>query len=115
MIPVTHGAAVRAGGRERLECEPGTTHVRAANERIVQHLHGRVRALVEKPIGEVAVGQRPGELQGADHQSEDRERVGPSGLDVGRVQARGDVVDLCRQFVGEDLSGGGGAAGDLVE
>jgi hypothetical protein len=24
MIPVTHGAAVRAGGRERLECEPGT-------------------------------------------------------------------------------------------
>jgi hypothetical protein len=82
---------------------------------VVQHLHGRLRALIEKPIGEVAVGQCPGELQGADHQSEDRERVSPSGLGIGRVQARGDVVDLCRQFVGEDLSGCGRAAGDLVE
>lgn len=82
---------------------------------LVQHRQRRFRALIEKPIGEVAVGQCPGELQGADHEAEDRERVRPSGLDVCWVQARGDVVDLGHQFVGEDLSGGGGAAGDLVE
>src|SRR5437660_570190 len=82
---------------------------------VVQHLEGRLRALIEKPVGEVAVGQCPGELQGADHLPEDRERVRPSGLDVGRVQARGDVVDLVHQLVGEDLPAGGGAAGDLVE
>jgi hypothetical protein len=46
-------------------------------------------------------------LQGADHQSEDRESVRPGGLNVGRVQARGDVVDLCHQFVGEDRRVGG--------
>jgi hypothetical protein len=54
-------------------------------------------------------------LQGADHQPEDRERVRPGDLEVCRVKARRDVVDLADQFVGEDVSGGGGAAGDLVE
>jgi len=57
----------------------------------------------------------PGRLQGGEHQSEERERVGSSRLGVCRVHARGDVVDDAHQFVGEDLSGGGGAAGDLVE
>ena len=66
-------------------------------------------------IGEVAVGQRPGELQSPDHQSEDRERVGSSGRDVGRVKPRGDVVDDAHQLVGEDLSRRMGAADDLIE
>jgi hypothetical protein len=54
-------------------------------------------------------------LQGADHHSEDRKRVRSGRLGVCWVEARRDVVDDARQFVGEDLSGGGGAAGDLVE
>ena len=76
-----------AGGKLCVKFAPLTSEV-------VQHLQGRRHALIEKPIGEVAVGQCPGELQGADHQPEDRERVRPGGLDVCRVQARGDVVDL---------------------
>ena len=56
-----------------------------------------------------------GELQGADHHSEERKRVGPSRFGVGGVQAGRDVVRDAEQFVGEDLPGGGGPAGDLVE
>jgi Bacterial regulatory proteins, tetR family len=55
-------------------------------------------------VGEVAVGQCPGELQGADLHPEDRERVRPSRLGVCLVKARRDVVDDAHQFVGEDLS-----------
>jgi hypothetical protein len=47
--------------------------------------------------------------------SEDCERVGSSRVGVGRVEARRDVVGGGKQFVGEGLPGGGGAAGDLVE
>ena len=82
---------------------------------LVEQLQGRLHASGEELVGQVAVGQCPGELEGPDHQPEDRERVGPSRLDVCRVEARRDVVDHAHQFVGEDLSGGGGAAGDLVE
>jgi hypothetical protein len=42
-------------------------------------------------------------------------RVRSSSIDVCPVQARRDVVDHAHPFVGEDLSGGGGASGDLVE
>jgi hypothetical protein len=69
----------------------------------------------EELIGQVAVCQRPRELQRANHQSEGCERVGSSSLGVRPVQARGDVVDDAHQFVGEDLLGGGGAATDLVQ
>jgi hypothetical protein len=46
----------------------------------------------EELVGEVAVGQCSGELQGADHHSEDRERVRSSRLDVCRV--RRDAMSL---------------------
>ena len=82
---------------------------------VVQQLHGRLDAAGEELIGQVAVCERPGELQRAEHQSEERERVGSSRLGVCRVETRRDVVDDAHQFVGEDLFGGGGAAGDLVE
>jgi hypothetical protein len=54
-------------------------------------------------------------LQGADHHAEERERGGPSRFGVAGVQARRDVVRDAEQFVGKDLPGGGGAAGDLAE
>jgi len=54
---------------------------------VVEQLQGGLHAPGEQLIGQVAVGQRPGELQGADHQPEDRERVLPSSPDVCRVQA----------------------------
>ena len=71
----------------------------------------RVRSWSDK----LGVGQRPGELKGADHEPEDRERVRSSRLGVCRVETRGDVVGGVEQLVGEDLSGGGGTADDLVE
>jgi hypothetical protein len=76
----------------------------------VEQRQGGLRGVGEESIGEVAVGQRPGEPQGADHQSEDRERVCSGPIGICGVKASCDVVDDARQFVGEDLSGGGGAA-----
>jgi hypothetical protein len=64
---------------------------------------------------QVTVCERSGELQRAEHQSEERERVGSSRHGAGRVETRRDVVDDSHQFVGEDLFGGGGTAGDLGE
>jgi len=49
--------------------------------RVLKHLQRRLHALGEELIGQVAVCQRPGELQGADHQSE-RERIGLSRVGV---------------------------------
>jgi hypothetical protein len=43
---------------------------------IVEQLQGPLYAAGEELVGQVAGGQRSGELQGADHHSEDRERVG---------------------------------------
>jgi hypothetical protein len=69
----------------------------------------------EELIRQVTVCERSGELQRAEHQSEERERVGSSRHGAGRVETRRDVVDDSHQFVGEDLFGGGGTAGDLGE
>src|SRR5690242_12096013 len=82
---------------------------------VVEQLQGCLRSMGEELIGEVAVGQRSGELEGTDQQAEDRERVGPSRLWVCRIDTRRDVVRGVEQLVGEDPSGGGRAAGDLVE
>jgi hypothetical protein len=65
-----------------------------------------LRAAGEELIGQVAVGQRPGDLQSADHESEDGERVGARRRDLCGVKARRDVVDDAQQLVGEDLSRG---------
>ena len=59
---------------------------------VVEQLQGRLHALGEELIGQVAVGQRPGQLQGADQQSEERERVGSRRVGVVRLQAGRDVV-----------------------
>ena len=82
---------------------------------VVQQLHGRLDAPGEELIGQVTVCQRPGELQGAEHQSDEGERVGSSRLGVCRVETRRDVVDDAHEFVGVYLFGGSGTAGDLVE
>lgn len=52
---------------------------------VVEQPQGRFHAVGEELIGQVAVCQRPGELQGAEHQSKECERVGPSRLGVCRV------------------------------
>ena len=59
---------------------------------VIEQLQGRLHALGEELIGQVAIGQRPGQLQGADHQSEERERVGSGSLGVCGVQACRDIV-----------------------
>ena len=82
---------------------------------VIEQLQGRLHALGEELIGQVAIGQRPGQLQGADHESEERERVGSRCVGVLRLQAGRDVVGGGELLVGEDLSRGGGAAHDLVE
>jgi hypothetical protein len=52
---------------------------------VVQQFQRRLDSRREELIGQVAVAQRPRELQGADHQSEERERVDSSSLGVRRV------------------------------
>jgi hypothetical protein len=66
-------------------------------------------------IGQVAVVQRPGELERADQQAEERERVGSRRVGVLRLQASGDIVGGGEDFVGEDILCAGGPADDLVE
>ena len=61
--------------------------------RVVQQLHGRLDAAGEELIGQVTVCQRPGELQRAEHQSEEGERVGLSRLGV----VSGRDVTRCRR------------------
>jgi hypothetical protein len=61
---------------------PALTHRRHP---IVDQLQGRLDALGEELIGQVAVGQRPGQLQRADHESEERERVGSRRVGVLRL------------------------------
>jgi len=78
---------------------------------LVEQLQRCLHTPVEDPDGEPAVGQP----KGADHQAEDGERVDPSGLDVTRVEARGDVVDDAHDLLGEDVAGVGGSSSDLVE
>jgi hypothetical protein len=51
----------------------------------VEQLQRRLHTAGEELVGQVAVRQRPRELHGADHQSEDRERVGLRSLGVGWV------------------------------
>ena len=82
---------------------------------VVQQLDGCLDTAGEELIGQVAVCEHPGELQRAEHQSEEGDRVGSIRLGVCRVETRRDVVDDAHQFVGEELFGGGGAAGDFVE
>jgi hypothetical protein len=82
---------------------------------VLQQLPGRLPAAGEELIRQVPVGERSGELGRADHETVDRERVRSRRLGACRVETRRDVVRGVEQLVGEDLSGGGGAAGDLVE
>src|SRR5829696_6093155 len=82
---------------------------------VVEQLQGGLDAAGEELIGNVAIAQRSGKLEGADHHRDEHQRVGPGRVGVCRVQARRDVVCDAEQLVGEDLSGGGGAAADLVE
>ena len=81
----------------------------------MEQLQGRFHTALEELIGQVAVGQRPGQLQGADQQAEERERVGSRRVGVLRLQAGRDVVGGGEDFVGEDILCAGGPADDLVE
>ena len=71
--------------------------------------------LIEDLVGEFRVGQRAGELQGADHQRVDTERLRPRRLGIVRRQYGGDVVDEREHTVGIGLLGRGRAAPDLIE
>src|SRR5215204_5441036 len=82
---------------------------------VVEQLQGRLHALGEELIGQGAVGQRPGQLQGADQQAEEGERVGSRRVGVVRLQAGRDVVGGGEEFVGEDILCARGPADDLVE
>jgi hypothetical protein len=82
---------------------------------VAQQHHGHLDAPGEELIGQTTVCQRSGELQRADHQSEDGERVRSSALDVCRIEARRDVVDDPDHLVGEDISGVDRSPSDFVE
>jgi hypothetical protein len=71
---------------------------------VVEQLQGRLDSAGKELFGEAAVGQRPGELQGADHASQDRERVRSSRLGVPPAETRCDVVRRADQLAGEDLT-----------
>jgi len=62
---VARCACVAAGGPSAMGSCP-----------VVQQLYGRLDAVGEELIGQVAVCARPGELQRAEHQSEEGQRVG---------------------------------------
>jgi len=97
---VARCACVAAGGPSAMGSCP-----------VVQQLYGRLDAVGEELIGQVAVCARPGELQRAEHQSEEGQRVGLGRFGVGRVETRRYVVDDAHQFIGVDLFGGGGGGG----
>src|SRR5436309_78342 len=61
--------------------------------RFGQQLQRRLHASSEELIGELAVCQCPGELQSANHQSEQRERVRSSRLAVRWIQEGCHAVD----------------------
>ena len=73
--PPPSGRALQRGGSSAMRSCP-----------LVQQLHGRLDAMGEELIGQVTVCECPGELQGAEHQSEERERVGLSRAGVCRVE-----------------------------
>ena len=77
----------------RCACVPAGGPSAMGSCRVVQQVHGRLDAPSEELIRQVAVCERPGELQRAEHQSEEAERVGLSRLGVCRVETRRDVVD----------------------
>src|SRR6188472_3497161 len=93
----------------------GCRESRSRGRAVIEQLQGRLRALGEELIGQGAVGQRPGQLQGADQQAQEGERVGSCRVGVVRLQAGGDVVGGGEEFVGEDILCAGGPADDLVE
>ena len=64
---------------------PVARRCQSASRPVLEQLQGCVHALGEELIGQVALCQRSGELQGADHQSEEREGVRSSSLGVCRV------------------------------
>jgi hypothetical protein len=82
-------STVRPAERAQRKC--GCQGSRALTTELIEQLQGRLLTPREERIGELAVRQRPGELQGADHQAEDRERVRSSAVDVGLVGARRDA------------------------
>jgi hypothetical protein len=69
---------------------PGGACVATWSCSVVEQRQGRVHAAGEELVGEVAVGQRSGDLQGADHEPEEREGV--DSRRVRRVEACCDVV-----------------------
>src|SRR4051794_29459246 len=88
--------------------------LRALTSAVVEQPQRGFHTTGEELIGPVAIRERPGELQGPEHETEQREHVGSRSLDIGRVEPRCDVVHGARQFAGEDLLGCGGAPDDLV-
>src|SRR3954447_14282242 len=81
---------------------------------VLQQLPGRLPAAGEELIRQVPVGERSGEL-GAPIMRPRIVSAPVRAVGACRVETRRDVVRGVEQLVGEDLSGGGGAAGDLVE
>src|SRR4051794_29392565 len=69
----TNAGGKPLGSRSRLTSE------------VVQQFQRRLHTASEKLIGQLAVGERPGELQGAEHVSEQRERVRARSFGMRRV------------------------------
>jgi DNA-directed RNA polymerase specialized sigma24 family protein len=69
---------------------PGGACVATWSCPVVEQLQGRLQAAGEELVGEVAVGQGSGDLQDADHEPDERERV--DSRRVRRVEACCDVV-----------------------
>src|SRR5215204_3848995 len=70
--------------------QPVAPRCQSASGPVVEQFQGRLDAAGEELVREVAVCQRSGELQGADRESEDRERVGSSRLGVCPAETRRD-------------------------
>ena len=78
----------------------------------------RQRALdapLEHLISELSVSKRAGELQRADQQREEAERLPARGLGIAGGQAGGDLVGQSQDPLGVGVPGGIAAAPDLVE
>src|SRR4051794_15224139 len=72
-------------------------------------------ASVEHLVCEFLVGERPGELQGADQQGEQAERLPASRPRISRNQADRDLVDQSQDSVGVGVLGCIAAPPELVE
>ena len=109
---VATNAAVGVAGRRRVQ--PALLARSHAGEAFHQP-QGCVDALGEELIGQLAVGQRSGELQRSDQQSEDHERFSSRRVGSSWVHPRRHVVRDAEQRVSESLPRCIRASPDLVE